>query len=84
MEMTRLILAFYEFGATLVPDGRGRQAPFKGHRASPVCFPNPQAFIIPRWQIEKSNLIGSIGSMALSDAVMSAAMRQPGLFNLVS
>ena len=52
--------------------------------ASPVFFPNPQAFIMPRWQIEKSNLTGSTGSMARSDAVMSAAMRQPGLFSLVS
>jgi hypothetical protein len=40
---------------------------------------NPQAFIIPRWQMEKSYFTGSIGSIFRSDAVMSRAMRQPGL-----
>ena len=40
---------------------------------------NPQASIIPRWQIEKSYFTGSIGSIFLNDAVMSLAIRQPGL-----
>jgi len=43
----------------------------------------PHAFIMPRWQIEKSNLMGSTGSIARNDAVMSAAMRQPGLLSRV-
>jgi hypothetical protein len=33
---------------------------------------------MPTWQIEKSKRTGSTGSIARSDAVMSAAMRQPG------
>ena len=40
---------------------------------------NPHAFIIPRWQSEKSYLTGSSGSSRRSDAVMSRAIRQPGL-----
>ena len=34
---------------------------------------------MPTWQIEKSNRTGSTGSSARSDAVMSAAIFQPGL-----
>jgi len=33
---------------------------------------------MPTWQSEKSNRTGSAGSIARSDAVISAAMRQPG------
>ncbi len=33
---------------------------------------------MPTWQIEKSKRTGSSGSMARSDAVICAAMRQPG------
>jgi hypothetical protein len=39
----------------------------------------PQAFIMPRWQSAKSYFTGSSASSARSDAVMSRAMRQPGL-----
>jgi hypothetical protein len=39
----------------------------------------PHAFIIPRWQSAKSYFTGSAGSSRRSDAVMSRAMRQPGL-----
>jgi hypothetical protein len=39
----------------------------------------PQAFIMPRWQIEKSYFTGSIGSSSRSVRVMSDAIRQPGL-----
>jgi len=40
---------------------------------------NPQAFIIPMWQRAKSYFTGSSGSNCRSDAVMSRAIRQPGL-----
>jgi hypothetical protein len=40
---------------------------------------NPHAFIIPRWQIEKSYRVGSVGSILASDAVMSLAIFHPGL-----
>ena len=39
----------------------------------------PQAFIMPTWQSEKSNRTGSAASIARSDAVISAAIFQPGL-----
>jgi hypothetical protein len=39
----------------------------------------PHAFIIPRWHSEKSYFTGSSGSIDRSAAVMSDAMRQPGL-----
>ena len=52
--------------------------PTPGGRPPPR--PNdPQAFIMPTWQSEKSNRTGSRGSSARSDAVMSAAIFQPGL-----
>jgi len=57
---------------------RGRQIPFSGHCASPCRRPKPQAFIMPTWHSEKSKRTGSTGSMARSDAVMSAAIRHPG------
>ena len=34
---------------------------------------------MPRWHSEKSYFTGSIGSSARSEAVMSRAMRHPGL-----
>lgn len=34
---------------------------------------------MPTWQMAKSKRTGSPGSIARSDAVISAAMRQPGL-----
>jgi hypothetical protein len=40
---------------------------------------NPQAFIIPMWHSAKSYFTGSSGSSRRSDAVMSRAIRQPGL-----
>jgi hypothetical protein len=40
---------------------------------------NPHAFIMPMWHNAKSYLTGSSGSRRRSDAVMSRAMRQPGL-----
>ena len=83
-ETMRFIPISYEFAGRAVPFVPGQQAPFRGHWLSPVFFPNPHAFIMPRWQIEKSNLIGSTGSMARSEAVMSAAIRHPGLFSVVS
>ena len=39
---------------------------------------------MPRWQSEKSYFTGSAGSIARSDAVISAAIRQPGLLRRVS
>ena len=65
-------------GAAAAARARGRQIPFSGHCASPCRRPKPQAFIIPTWQIEKSKRTGSTGSIARSEAVMSAAMRHPG------
>ena len=43
---------------------RGRQTPRSGHCASFCARLNPHAFIIPRWQSEKSYLTGSSGSSA--------------------
>ena len=57
---------------------RGRQIPFSGHCVSPCRRPKPQAFIIPTWHSEKSKRTGSTGSIARSDAVISAAIRHPG------
>ena len=39
----------------------------------------PQAFIIPTWHSEKSKRTGSAGSIARSEAVLSAAIFHPGL-----
>jgi hypothetical protein len=39
----------------------------------------PQAFIMPTWQREKSKRTGSAGSIARSEAVISAAIFHPGL-----
>jgi hypothetical protein len=39
---------------------------------------NPHAFIIPTWQSEKSYRTGSDGFKARSDAVIWAAIFQPG------
>ena len=39
---------------------------------------------MPTWQSEKSNRTGSAGSIARSEAVMSAAIRQPGDVYVVS
>jgi hypothetical protein len=39
----------------------------------------PHAFIMPRWQIEKSYFTGSCGSSARSESVISRAIAQPGL-----
>jgi hypothetical protein len=39
----------------------------------------PHAFIIPMWHSAKSYLTGSSGSSRRSDAVMSRAIRHPGL-----
>ena len=39
----------------------------------------PQAFIMPTWHSEKSKRTGSSGLIARSDAVISAAIFQPGL-----
>ena len=55
-----------------------RQKPRSGHSVSPCFVLKPQLPIIPTWQMEKSNRTGSTGSMARSEAVMSAAMRHPG------
>ena len=56
---------------------RGRQTPRNGHCESACARLNPQAFIIPRWQSEKSYLTGSSGSSRRSDAVMSRAIAPP-------
>jgi hypothetical protein len=53
--------------------------PRSGHCESRCGRPYPHAFIMPRWQSEKSNLTGSAGSIARSEAVISAAIFQPGL-----
>ena len=58
---------------------RGRHSPLSGHCVSPCFLPKPQAFIMPTWHSEKSKRTGSRGSSARSEAVMSAAIRQPGL-----
>ena len=58
---------------------RGRHTPRSGHCASPCGRLKPHAFIMPRWQSEKSYLTGSRGSSRRSDAVMSRAICQPGL-----
>ena len=50
-----------------------------GTERPPAARLKPHAFIIPRWQSEKSYLTGSSGSSRRSDAVMSRAIRQPGL-----
>jgi hypothetical protein len=39
----------------------------------------PHAFIMPRWQSAKSYFTGSDASSARREAVMSRAMRHPGL-----
>ena len=53
---------------------RGRQTPRSGHCESACARLKPQAFIIPRWQSEKSYFTGSSGSRRRSDAVMSRAI----------
>ena len=58
---------------------RGRHSPLSGHCVSPCFRPKPQAFIMPTWQSEKSKRTGSRGSRLRSEAVMSAAICQPGL-----
>ena len=58
---------------------RGRQTPRSGHCASACARLKPQAFIMPRWQSEKSYRTGSSGSSRWSDAVMSRAIGHPGL-----
>ena len=85
-EIRRFIPCLYVIGvrrcAFRVAGGNTRLSTGNAHR---LClFPNPQAFIMPRWQIEKSNFTGSTGSIARSDAVMSAAIRQPGLLSVVN
>ena len=40
---------------------RGWHSPLSGHCESPCFRPKPQAFIMPTWQIEKSNRTGSVG-----------------------
>jgi len=40
---------------------------------------NPHAFIMPRWQIEKSYFTGSPASSARSESVISFAIAHPGL-----
>src|SRR5688572_627400 len=57
----------------------GRHAPRSGQWASRCGLPKPQAFIIPTWQREKSKRTGSAASISRSDAVISAAIFQPGL-----
>ena len=50
-----------------------------GTESPPAARLKPHAFIMPRWQTEKSYFTGSAGSSCRSDAVMSRAMRHPGL-----
>lgn len=56
----------------------GRHTPRRGQRASFCGRLNPQAFIMPTWQSEKSNRTGSAASMARREAVISAAIFHPG------